>query len=45
LKKKKLQIGKYLVGMLLENSDALVTHITSLNHNSSFYGVNKYKVI
>jgi 2-amino-4-hydroxy-6-hydroxymethyldihydropteridine diphosphokinase len=45
LKKQKLQIGKYLVGMLLENSDALVTHITSLNHNSSFYGVNKYKVI
>lgn len=45
LKKQKLQIGKYLVGMLLENSSALVTHITTLNHNSSFYGVNKYKVI
>ena len=45
LKKQKLQIGKYLVGMLLENSGALVTHITTLNHNSSFYGVNKYKVI
>ncbi len=45
LKKQKLQIGKYLVGMLLENCGALVTHITTLNHNSSFYGVNKYKVI
>ena len=45
LKKQKLQIGKYLVGRLLENSSALVTHITTLNHNSSFYGVNKYKVI
>jgi 2-amino-4-hydroxy-6-hydroxymethyldihydropteridine diphosphokinase len=45
LKKQKLQIGKYLVGMLLENSSALVTHITTSNHDSSFYGVNKYKVI
>jgi 2-amino-4-hydroxy-6-hydroxymethyldihydropteridine diphosphokinase len=45
LKKQKLQIGKYLVGMLLENSNALVTHITTANNNSSFYGVNKYKVI
>ena len=31
LKKQKLQIGKYLVGMLLENSNALVTHITTAN--------------
>lgn len=45
LKKQKLQIGKYLVGMLLENSRALVTHITTSNHDSSFYGVNKYKVL
>ena len=45
LKKQKLQIGKYLVGMLLVNSSALVTHITTLNHNSSFYGVNNYKVL
>ena len=45
LKKQKLQIGKYLTGMLLENSSALVTHITTSNHDSSFYGVNKYKVI
>ena len=45
LKKQKLQIGKYLVGMLLENSSALVTHITTSNHDSSFYGVNKYKII
>ena len=45
LKKQKLQIGKYLTGVLLENSSALVTHITTSKHNSSFYGVNKYKVI
>lgn len=45
LKKQKLQIGKYLTGMLLENSSALVTHITTSNHDSSFYGVNNYKVI
>ncbi len=45
LKKQKLQIGKYLVGVLLENYSALVTHITTSNHNSSFYGVNKYKII
>jgi 2-amino-4-hydroxy-6-hydroxymethyldihydropteridine diphosphokinase len=45
LKKRKLQIAKYLVGMILENSSALVTHITTSNHDSSFYGVNKYKVI
>jgi len=45
LKKQKLQIGKYLTGVLLENSSALVTHITTSNHDSSFYGVNKYKVI
>jgi len=40
-----LQIGKYLTGMLLENSSALVTHITTSNHDSSFYGVNNYKII
>jgi 2-amino-4-hydroxy-6-hydroxymethyldihydropteridine diphosphokinase len=45
LKKKKLQIGKYLTGVLLEKSSALVTQITTSNHDSSFYGVNKYKVI
>jgi 2-amino-4-hydroxy-6-hydroxymethyldihydropteridine diphosphokinase len=45
LKKQKLQIGKYLVGMLLENSGALVTHITTSRHDSSFYGVNKYNII
>ena len=31
LKKQKLQIGKYLTGVLLENSNALVTHITTAN--------------
>ena len=45
LKKQKLQIGKYLTGMLLKNSSALVTHITTSNHDSSFYGVNNYKII
>jgi len=46
LKKKKLQIGKYLTGVLLEKSSALVTQITTTsNHDSSFYGVDKYKVI
>ncbi len=44
LKKKKLQIGKYLIEVLLGDSSALVTHITTANHNSSFYGVNKYKI-
>ena len=45
LKKQKLQIGKYLTGVLLEKSSALVTQITTSNHDSSFYGVNKYKII
>lgn len=45
LKKQKLHIGKYLTEVLLENSSALVTHITTSNHDSSFYGVNKYKII
>jgi 2-amino-4-hydroxy-6-hydroxymethyldihydropteridine diphosphokinase len=45
LKKQKLQIGKYLTEVLLENSSALVTHITTSNHDSSFYGVNKYKIL
>lgn len=45
LKKQKLQIGKYLVGMLLENSSALITHITTSHHDSSFYGVNKYNIV
>ena len=45
LKKQKLHIGKYLIEVLLENSSALVTHITTSNHDSSFYGVNKYKII
>jgi 2-amino-4-hydroxy-6-hydroxymethyldihydropteridine diphosphokinase len=45
LKKQKLHIGKYLTDVLLENSSALITHITTSNHNSSFYGVNKYKII